>query len=113
MNIEKKYTDGEWLIDGQHITTGFDPKDETICDINPVTEYPTIYSRDRLEATANAQLISQAPRMAEMLIEQYKEALEEFEFYTKINETDQIIYWQNKAAQIKEVLTAAGIVITE
>lgn len=125
MNIEKNYTEGPWHLSipkykgkyaGFNTSRGvcygiYATGDELEC-IAQVPKDELLFNSTQ-NNEANAKLISQAPRMAEMLIEQYKEALEEFEFYTKINETDQIIYWQNKAAQIKEVLTAAGIVITE
>ena len=64
-----KYTKGEWLIDGSQIVTGFEPTDETICDINPNTEYPTVYQRNEDESFANAKLIASAPDMYETLRE--------------------------------------------
>lgn len=53
-------TKGKFFVDGYHITTGLRPTDETICDFNPATEYPTVFERNYEEAKANAELIVDA-----------------------------------------------------
>lgn len=62
-----KGTKGQWFVDGEHITTGYDSLSETICDINPNTEYPSVHERSVLESKYNAQLIAHAPEMLEKL----------------------------------------------
>lgn len=68
--MEFKGTKVEWVVDGEHITTGYDNISETICDINPNTEYPSVHERSTIESKANAKLIAHAP---EMLKKHYEE----------------------------------------
>lgn len=65
--MEFKGTKGTWFVDGEHITTGYDNISETICDINPNTEYPCVHERSVVESKYNAKLISHAPEMLEKL----------------------------------------------
>lgn len=65
LNITKE----KWVIDGDCITTGILPTDETICDINPNNEYPTVFKRNKDEARANMKLITAAPDMFNVLSE--------------------------------------------
>lgn len=65
----KKYTDTDWVIDGSHIisvnndTQEINGTNETICDFNPETEYPTVHERNANESLENAKLICKAPKM--------------------------------------------------
>lgn len=56
-----KHTSGTWIIDGEHIVST--DRNETICDINPETEYPTVGERSNTESLGNAKLICEAPNM--------------------------------------------------
>ena len=56
-----KHTIGTWIIDGDHIVST--DRDETICDINPETEYPTVNERSNSESLENTKLICEAPNM--------------------------------------------------
>ena len=65
------YTKGKWEIDGKHVVCvsviGCVEISETICDISPLTEYPTVRDRNILEANENAILICKAPQMFEAI----------------------------------------------
>lgn len=66
------YTQGKWMIDGNHIVSvenGIENSNETICDFNPETEYPTVFERSIKEADENAKLICKAPQMYEAIKE--------------------------------------------
>lgn len=71
--MKTKHTQGEWVIDGWHISTGFNPNDETICDFNPNTEYPTVAERSFEEAKANQKIMVAAPELLEALTTLLKE----------------------------------------
>ena len=63
-----KGTKGKWVFDGGCITTGIDPRDETIAIIDVEDDqYPSVYGRSKIESRANALLISKAPEMLAML----------------------------------------------
>lgn len=66
------YTKGQWLIDGSQIISvdgEISQTDETICELNPDTEYPTVFERSQKEAFENAKLIVNAPKMYEAIHE--------------------------------------------
>jgi len=54
------YTKGNWTIDGSQIVSvekEISNSNETICELNPDTEYPTVFERSQKEALKNAKLI--------------------------------------------------------
>jgi hypothetical protein len=72
-------TKGKWIIDGTQIVS-IDGEDrifsnETICDFNPDTEYPSVHERNSNESFENAKLICKAPQMHEAI----KEVLDLFD----------------------------------
>jgi len=74
------YTKGNWTIDGSQIVSvenhkEMDQSNETICDFNPETEYPTVHERSVKESFENAKLICKAPQMYEAI----KEVLDLFD----------------------------------
>jgi len=88
-------TKGKWIIDGTQIVSiyGEDSifSNETICDFNPDTEYPSVHERNSSESFENAKIICKAPQMHEAI----KEILEEFDGIGVIN-----IEWiKNKLTQ--------------
>jgi hypothetical protein len=43
------YTKGKWIIDGSQIVSvekEINNSNETICELNPETEYPTVFERN-------------------------------------------------------------------
>jgi hypothetical protein len=66
------YSNGQWTIDGSQIVSVekvVNQTNETICDFNPNTEYPTVYERNINESFENAKLICKAPKMFEAIQE--------------------------------------------
>ena len=66
------YTQGKWTIDGSQIVSvenEIKNSNETICDFNPETEYPTVHERNVKESFENAKLICKAPQMYEAIKE--------------------------------------------
>jgi hypothetical protein len=66
------YTKGQWIIDGSQIVSvekEISNSNETICELNPETEYPTVFERCQKEALKNAKLIVNAPKMYEAIHE--------------------------------------------
>ena len=66
------YTQGNWTIDGSQIVSvenEIKNSNETICDFNPETEYPTVHERSVKESFENAKLICKAPQMYEAIKE--------------------------------------------
>lgn len=64
------YTKGNWEIDGTQIVSVVDEMiSEAICELNPETEYPTVFGRNSEEAMENAELIANAPTMYECIRE--------------------------------------------
>lgn len=64
------YTKGNWTIDGSQIVSvenEIKNSNETICDFNPETEYPTVHERSVKESFENAKLICKAPQMYEAI----------------------------------------------
>ena len=66
--MEKKFSKGEWVVDGDLICLGFNPSDAVVCDINPyLDEYISVFEYSEQEARANAKLIAAAPELLEAL----------------------------------------------
>ena len=66
------HTQGKWTIDGSQIVSvenEIKNSNETICDFNPETEYPTVHERSVKESFENAKLICKAPQMYEAIKE--------------------------------------------
>ena len=65
--MEKKFTEGTWVVDSDFITVEVNGIDEVICDLDPEGVWPTVYQRSEEEKDANAKLIAAAPKLLEAL----------------------------------------------
>ena len=66
--MERKFTEGEWVVEGDLICLGFNPSDAVVCDINPyLDEYISVFEYSEQEARANAKLIASAPDLLNRL----------------------------------------------
>lgn len=125
MNIEKNYTEGPWHLSipkykgkyaGFNTSRGvcygiYATGDELEC-IAQVPKDELLFNSTQ-NNEANAKLISQAPRMAEMLIKMHQYCLNEVEYFNTTDRPNLALLSKEAAEQIKSILTAAGIVITE
>ena len=71
--MKKKFSKGEWVVDGDLICLGFNPSDAVVCDINPIGVTKPVYRNSYKEAIANAKLIAAAPNMLDALLETDKD----------------------------------------
>lgn len=71
--MEKKFSQGDWVVDCDFITVMINGVDTVICDFDPENVYPTVYEHSIEEADANKKLIAAAPNMLDALLETDKD----------------------------------------
>lgn len=59
--MEKKFSQGDWVVDCDFITVMINGVDTVICDFDPENVYPTVDQHSTVESEANKKLIAAAP----------------------------------------------------
>ncbi len=59
--MEKKFSQGDWVVDCDFITVMINGVDTVICDFDPENVYPTVDQHSTVESDANKKLIAAAP----------------------------------------------------